>query len=277
MENSTSEKTTMESGCSSLVHNGRIQGTLVLVLILLATFLFAQTIKSFKEYRYVGGGVAPSNTITVSGEGEVFAVPDTAEFTFTINEEGETSAAVQKTATDKANEAVKALIEQGGIEEKDIKTIGYSIYPKYEWVTDTACVRIPCTRKQTQVGFTLTQSMVVKVRDIDRAGEMLELVTSKGVSSVSGLSFTVADEDSIQEEVRKLAIDDAKGKAEKLAADLGVTLTRIVGFSEGGYIPKVMYAATMDAVGMGVAEESVSVPTGENRVTSTVNITYEMR
>lgn len=282
METSTTEKMTTENGCTMFAHSKRIHGALSIVLILLAAFLFAQTIKSFKEYRYVGGGVPPSNVITVSGEGEIFAVPDTAEFTFTILEEAKTSAEVQKSATDKANEAIKALTEKG-IEEKDIKTIGYNLYPKYEWTTDYSCVRYPCDKNQKQVGFELSQSITVKVRDIDKAGELLELVTGKGVSSVSGLTFTVADEDSIQAEVRKIAIDDAKAKADKLASDLGVALVRIVGFSEGGeYMPKMMYA--MDSVnessmayGLGGADVSATLPAGENRMVSNVSITYEIR
>jgi len=279
---STDNKPTEGGHCGSLFHSSRVQGTLILVLILLAAFLFAETIKSLKEYRYVGGGIAPSNAITVSGEGEAFAVPDTAEFTFSIMEEAATAAEVQDAATAVANDAIKALVEQG-IEEKDIKTVAYSLYPKYEWQQQTTCARYPCPGKQVQVGFKLDQSVSVKVRDLDRAGELLELVTEKGVSSVSGLTFTIADEDTIKAEARKQAIDDAQAKAEKLAGDLGVALVRIVGFHESdGYRP-VAYLARDSAemaFGMGGGDEGVqspAVPAGENRVVSNVNITYEIR
>ena len=261
-----------------MFNSGRIHSTILIVLILLAAFLFAETIKSLKEYRYVGGGIAPSNAITVSGEGEVFAVPDTAEFTFSIIEEADTAEEVQNLATEKANAAIKALVDSG-IEEKDIKTVNYNLSPKYEWKEELNCLRYPCPQNREQVGFAINQSVSVKVRDLDRAGEMLELVTSKGVSSVSGLTFTIADEDTLREEARKHAIDEAREKAEKLADDLGVSLVRIVGFSEGGGYP-VMYARSMEA-GFGGAmmdmEESVSVPAGENKVISNVNITYEIR
>ena len=277
------ETTTTTEGVTSesLVKSKRIHGTLTLVLILLAAFLFAETLKSFKEYRFIGGGIAPSNAITVSGEGEVFAVPDTAEFSFTVLETAPTSAEVQASATTKANDAIKALVDLG-IEEKDIKTVAYDLYPKYEWKANTSCVRFPCEQNQTQVGFELNQTVQVKVRAIDRAGEMLEAVTGKGVSSVSGLTFTVADEDGIQADARKQAIDDARAKAEKLASDLGVSLVRIVGFSEGGELSPMMFARdSAQSLGMGGEDEimksSVNVPTGENRVVSNVNITYEIR
>lgn len=277
METQTSEK--KETGTMTLLTNKKIQGALSLVLILLAVFLFAESIKSIKEYRYVGEDIIPTNTITISGEGELFQVPDTAEFTFTILEEAKTSADVQKIATDKANDVIKALVESG-IEEKDIKTIGYNLYPKYEYKYSPVSVQSPYPRNQEQVGFELSQSVSVKVRNLDKAGEMLELVTSKGVSSVSGLTFTIADEDGIQAEVRKLAIDDAREKAEKLASDLGVTLVRIVAFSEGSYQP-FMYderAVAMESSGLGgVAKSVANVPAGENRLVSSVDITYEIR
>lgn len=275
----TQTTTTEEAHVGTLLHNRRIQGALSLVLILLAAFLFAETIKSFKEYRYVGGGIAPSNAITVVGDGEVFAVPDTAEFTFTILEEALTSAEVQATATEKANLAIKALVDLG-IEEKDIKTVAYNLSPKYEWKADTTCVRYPCPQTQHQVGFELNQTVLVKVRDLDRAGEMLELVTSKGVSSVSGLTFTIADEDNLKADARKQAIDDARAKAEKLASDLGVSLVRIVGFYEGGDDMPMMYAREMSAdAGFGAVDQKAlpNVPAGENRVVSNVSITYEIR
>jgi len=275
----TTTKTTEGVSSESLLQSRKIHGALALVLILLAAFLFAETIKSLKEYRFVGGGIAPSNAITVSGEGEVFAVPDTAEFSFTVLETAATSAEVQAAATTKANDAIKALVDLG-IEEKDIKTVAYDLYPKYEWRTNTTCVRFPCEQNQVQVGFELNQTVQVKVRAIDRAGEMLEAVTGKGVSSVSGLTFTVADEDGIQADARKQAIDDARAKADKLASDLGVSLVRIIGFSEGG-VPPVMFARdSAQTLGMGgdeMMKSSVSVPTGENRVVSNVNITYEIR
>lgn len=270
-----------EASHSSLVHSKRIHGALSIVLILLAAFLFAETIKSFKEYRYVGGGIAPSNAISVSGEGEVFAVPDTAEFTFSIQEEAETAAEVQATTTKKANDVVKALVEKG-IKEEDIKTTNYSLSPKYEWKTAETCLRYPCEKNRVQVGFSINQSMRVKVHDLDRAGELLELVTDKGVASVSGLNFTVADEDSLRADARKQAIDEAREKAEKLAEDLGVSLVRIVGFSESGQQGYPMYARaemmeSSKALGLGGGDMTPNVPAGENKIVSNVHIRYEIR
>jgi uncharacterized protein YggE len=270
------------SGCcskSGLWHSKNVHGTVVLVLLLLAAFLFAETIKSFKEYRYVGGGIPTSNAITVTGEGEVFALPDTAEFTFSVIEEGDSVQAVQDAAAEKVNAALDAVREKG-VADGDIKTTEFTLTPRYVW-EPPQCFRFPCDRKRVQNGFSLTQSVRVKVKELETAGDVLEAVTATGVQGVSGLSFTIADEDEKQEEARKLAIEEAQSKAEKLAEDLGVTLVRIVGFSEDGERPMPFMARDMAAesmtVGMVDEAKGLEVPSGENRVVSNVRITYELR
>jgi uncharacterized protein YggE len=89
---------------------------------------------------------------------------------------------------------------------------------------------------------------------------------------------------SVEEEVRKMAIEDAKKKAEKLAGDLGVSLVRIVSFYEdNGLEPKMMYSARsadesmMLGMGGDAGSTNAVVPVGENRLVSNVNITYEIR
>jgi len=261
------------------MYSPRLHGSLVLVCILLAAFLFAQTIKTLKEYQYVGGGVAATNVINVSGEGEVFAVPDTTEFTFSVIEEGDTVSAIQEAATTKANDVIDALKAEG-VDEQHIKVVAYELHPKYEYRQAT-CVRYPCERKRIQTGFVLNESIRIKITDIDKAGSLLQLVTSKEVDSVTGLSFTIADENAVQEEARKMAIDEAQAKAQKLADDLGVSLARIVGFSENSNQPILYAADTAKAVGLGrggiEATPVPTVPAGENRITSNVHITYEIR
>lgn len=261
-------------------HARNVHYAVVLALVLLAAFLFAETIKSFKEYRYVGGGIPAQNAISVSGEGEVFALPDTAEFSFSVIEEGKTVAAVQEAATEKVNRAL-AVLREKGIADSDMKTTAFELHPKYSW-QPIACVTYPCDRKQIQDGFTLTQTVQVKVRDLEKAGEVLDGVTATGAQNVSGLSFTIADEDEKKAEARKLAIDKAQAKAKTLADDLGVSLVRIVGFNEDQNFPMPYMARAMDesavaGLGGAPAPKVAELPAGENRIVSNVTITYEVR
>lgn len=277
------EKTTHGTGetcCNnSLLTSTRVQGALTLVLILLAAFLFASTINALKEYRYIGGGVSPSNTVSVSGEGEVFAVPDTAEFTFTIQEESQTASEVQQQAAEKVNAAIAALTA-AGIEEADIKTVAYNLQPKYRFEPEVCPQFGRCDRERIQDGFSLDQSVRVLVREMDRSGSVIASLGDLEVSSVSGVSFTIDDADAVRAEARSLAIEDARAKAEALADDLGVNLVRIVGFYENDAPMPYMRAAASDmALGLGGGAEvqEAVLPAGENQIVSRVNVVYEIR
>ncbi len=110
----------------------RFLNAVIITFILLAIFLGVKIVNSIKEYSYIGSGVYPTNTITVSGTGEVFAVPDIASFSFSVNEVGKTVKEAQDKASTKMNSILEAL-KGMAIEDKDIKTTGYNSGPKYEW------------------------------------------------------------------------------------------------------------------------------------------------
>ena len=196
----------------------KMQTAAVFAIAMLGIFLAILAVSSLKAYRFIGSGVTATNTITVSGEGEVFAVPDTGEFTVSIQEEAKDVTTAQTAATKKAN-AVIDYLKSAGVAEKDIKTADYSVYPQYEWANPV------CTRdgycppgKQTLKGFQVSQTLSVKVKDTAKAGELLSGVGSKGASQVSGLSFTVEDEDALKAQAREEAITDAEAKARELAS-----------------------------------------------------------
>ncbi|MBL8158302.1 SIMPL domain-containing protein [bacterium] len=254
--------------------------TAAAALGVLALFLLIQTVKAMKEYRYVGSGVTATNTITVTGNGEVFAVPDRATFTVSVREEAEDVAGAQDKSTAKIN-AIIAYLKEAGVEEKDIKTQSYNVNPKYEY-TQAACTNFSCPpSNQKLAGFEVYQTLEVKVQDPKKAGELLTGVGGKGASEVSSLSFTVEDEDALRAQAREQAISEAKEKADALAKQLGVSVVRVVGFYEdaGGY-PPMPYAYGKGGVAMDAALESrvaPTLPTGENKIVSNVNVTYEIR
>jgi uncharacterized protein YggE len=135
--------------------------------------------------------------------------------------------------------------------------------------------------KQTLRGYQVSQTLTVKVRDTDKAGDILSGVGSLGASQVSGLSFTIDDQDALEAQARGKAIDDARAKAEALAKQLHVSLVRVVGFSESGNYP-MPYAynaragMAMDAVTL-ESKSAPALPVGENKITSSVSISYEIR
>jgi hypothetical protein len=263
-----------------IVPPGRMQIAAIAALAALALWGAAEAISSLKGLRYVGAGVPSTNTITVSGEGEVFAVPDIASFSVSVREEASDVETAQAAAAEKMN-AIISYLKDSGVEDRDIKTINYNVYPRYEY-RESICREgyCPPSGDRELVGFEVSQTLSVKVRDTERAGDILSGVGSRGASDVSGLSFTIDEEDALLAEARAQAIEDARGKAKELADDLNVRLVRVVGFSEYGGDP--YYKATFD-MALGAAESSVraapapSLPTGENKIISNVSVTYEIR
>ena len=116
-------------------------------------------------------------------------------------------------------------------------------------------------------------------RSTKKAGELLSGIGSKGATNMSGLSFTVADQTALEAEARTKAIDDARAKAEELAKELGVSVVRVVGFNESGGTP-MYYAKAMSmdsASGEAAVAPSAEIAVGQNKITSNVSITYEIR
>lgn len=255
---------------NNITTSKRIQAAALTVLVILSVFLVFKIVSETKSWNIA----ASQNVITVSGMGEAFAVPDVAMITFTVDETAATAGEAQKKATTKNNTALKYLADQG-IEEKDIQTQSYNVMPQYDYNNGgyPSAPRI--------VGYQVTQTTVVKVRDTAKAGDLLTGITAQGVSNISGPSLSIDDEDIIKAEAREKAIADAKEKAKELADQLGVRLGKISSFSEssGGY-PVPMYAmneARMDYGIGGMGGGGPEIATGENKVTVTVQISYQIK
>lgn len=264
----------------SLLHDKNVKRGAAGVLGILTVFLVVLTANAVQEFRFIGSDVPPMSTITVSGEGEVFAVPDIATISFTIREEGEDPARAQELASEKINAALDYLEDQG-LEEKDIKTTNYNAYPRYEY-REIVCEAglCPSGGERVLVGYEINQTISVKVRDTDEVGGILAGLTERGVGNISGPSFEIDDTETLERDARKRAIDEAEEQARELARDLGVRLVRVISFNESGGNRAFFFDAAVESFGVGGADKAVpapNVPTGENRIVSNVSITYEIR
>jgi hypothetical protein len=238
-------------------------------------FLIAKTAEQIKQY---GQNDNPYyNSISVDGSGEVVALPDVASFNFSVDESSESVDSAQKLATEKNNKALDYLKSQG-IEDKDIKTTSYNINPKYEW-KQGVCRQDFCDGgKSVLIGYEVSQNTDVKVRDTKKAGEILAGIGKIGISNVSGLQFTVDDDEALKAEARTKAINDSQKKAADIAKALGVKIVRTISFYENTDQPYYgdagMGGGMMEAK---VASVAPQLPTGENKITSKVSVTYEIK
>lgn len=227
-------------------------------------------------------GMADKFQITVSGEGSVFAVPDIAEISVGVKSQGKTLNEAQADNTAKYNSIVD-FIKSNGIEQKDIKTTYYNVNPQYQY-NNRPCPLIggsyyPCPPAEAPkiVGYEITSSLSIKVRNMNRVGDILDGVVSAGANEVNGPTFSIDDESVLKEKAKKVAIDNAKESAKKLSRDLGVKLHKIVGFSESGGYPPIYFARAMEAKDANSAFAAPSIEPGQNEIKVNVIITYEVR
>lgn len=256
---------------NDILKNDIVRKIVVAFIVLLTLFMLVRTYNEFRRAPYADRDLNAQNTINVSGHGEVFAKPDVATFTFTIREEGASIIAAQQKVTTK-EAAVLKFLKEAGLPERDIQTTNYYIYPRYIYRPITTG---DVKDDRSLAGYEVSQAMTVKLRDIAQSGKILGGLGSIGVSDVSGLSFTVDKPDTLIAEAREQAIKEAKDKAQALSKQLGVRLVRIVNFNESG-TPSLPPFAMYDRA-MGGGGGSPSVPTGENKITSEITITYEIR
>lgn len=259
----------------------------VILLASLSVFIIVKIIGDFKNLPNIGKEIYPQSTIMVSGSGETYAIPDIATFSFSVTEIGSTVKQAQEKADQKVNKALGA-VRESGIEDKDIKTTGYNVYPKYEW-NQTPCpvttngMSYPCSSgKNVLTGYEVSQTITVKVRDTEKVGDLVTKVGAVGVSNISGVEFTVDDRDKYVAQAREEAIAEAKGKAKELAKQLGVRLGKIVYYNENGNYPIYYGAEGMGAKDMAVSSIApvaarAELPTGETKITSDISITYEIK
>lgn len=250
-----------------------------MLMVVASAFFLIKIISEVKGLRFIGGGATAASTISFSGEGEVFASPDIATVSVTVREEAKTVKEAQSKATAKEKSVLDFLAKEG-IEKKDIKTESYNSYPKYDYgMPCFGGMGVPCRQEAPKViGYEVSENISVKVRELDKAGELIVGLGSAGISEISKPEFTIENEDGLKAEARKIAIDEAKAKADALAKDLGVRLVRIVNFSEDGSYPPIYYAKGMMALeSRADSAPAPELPTGENKITSNVTITYEIR
>lgn len=207
-----------------------------------------------------------SDMFTVEGTGEVTAVPDTATFTVGVTETAPTVAAAKNKITESTNTII-AELKKLGIEEKNIKTINYNVYPNQDFTTE----------KNTITGYTATQQLQIKVDDVDLANKALDAATGSGANQVSGVTFTIGDEEQekLEDEARKKAIADAKKKAQSIASDAGIHLGRIMNVWINNYPQDPPVGLEKTAMGRAEDAPVTDLQPGENTVRVTISLSYE--
>lgn len=248
-----------------------------------------------------GQSIQPSSfrSFSVTGEGKATAIPDVAEFSFeVITQGGQDIGSLQTQNTDSVNKAI-AFVKSEGVQDKDITTQYYNIDPNYQTYNcsvpvpevyngssaNSAIAPVPNVVKPCPpasiVGYTITQSVDVKVRDFTKIGDIMTGIVSNGANQVGQLSFTLDDPSTVQNEAEADAIAKAKAQAQAVAQAGGFSIGRLLNVQVGGNTIYPMYGA---ASGMGnvMAAPAPSVPSptvqpGSQEIDMNVTLQYEIQ
>jgi uncharacterized protein YggE len=177
-----------------------------------------------------------------------------------------------KTQADKAMDEVQAALKGNGVADKDIQTQYFSISRVTKWDRDD--------EEEVVIGYRVTNMVTAKIRDIDKAGTVIDAVAEAGgdLTRIDDISFTVDDPSAYYEEARKEAMAEAKAKAEQLANLAGVTLGKPTFVSEGIQVPIVQRDAVMvEEVIPAPMEIGTSISPGELEITLTVQVVYDIK
>lgn len=236
----------------------------VYFLVLLATMIR----NNLREYYFIGKADRQERTIALDAVGKVTAKPDIAMTTIGMTAEAETVASAQEENTKVMNKLIDGL-KSLQIEDKDIRTSDYNIYPRYDYLQEEGRVLR---------GYTVSQNVIVKIRDLEKVSSVISLAGEVGATNVGGLSFTIDEMDVYLEEARKDAMEKIGEKALALKKALGVKFVSIVSYNEysGNGYPQPMYAMKAMDYGMGGGESAPSIESGSTEITLNISIVFEI-
>ena len=207
--------------------------------------------------------------ILVSGEGESSVAPDMALVSLTVLREAKTA----REALDAANAAMAAVIaamKSSGIADRDLQTGGLQISPRYNYTN-----KPDGSQEAELVGYQVSNTLSLRVRDLEKTGEVVDKAVSLGVNQGGNISFTNEDTSKALTEARKRAVADAMQKAKTLSEAAGVQLGRVLDISDQTYnaAPMPITAKAFDRA------EAAAVPieAGENAYRVQVTMSFELR
>ena len=240
---------------------------LTIIFALLSLFVFT---KIFGPIPFTVNSITTNkqNLFTVTGTAEVNAVPETAMVSLGVSKTSPTAEAAKQEVNKIINQITKDL-KGIGVPEKNIKTTNYSVNPNYDYSLSS----------QKTNGFIVNADIQVELKSVEKANNAIDMATKAGATNVGGVQFVI-DEDKQKEletQARKEAIKKAKEKASSIAKDAGIRLGRVVDVQENGgpQQPIPMYDRMSADLKNVPPSEPTQLNPGENKVTSTVSLSYE--
>lgn len=248
-----------------------IIGTLIAAVILGIVYVHstAQAIKN-----------TSGHTFQVSGTGKVTAVPDVAHVAITVQTDGGKDLGALQTQNTEKNNKINAFLNEQGVASEDITTSNYSVTPRYQGYN---CTGTGICRAPEVVGYTINQTVDVKVRKLDSVGTILAGAVKNGANGITGPNFTIDDLESVQNQARAKAIESAAKQARELAKAGNFRLGKIISVYDNGQGNPIPYEGVGGDQLMALGKTAVSAPVaptiqpGSEEVMASMTVTYEIR
>lgn len=230
------------------------------------TLLAAALMLSMSAGSLAAAESAPPRQITVTGESRLTVAPELATITLGVTEEAE-EAAMAMRAVSEAMRAVIAELKEAGIAAADMQTRQVSMHPV--WSQDRS---YDSGGQRKITGFKASNTLMLRVRDLDRLGPVMDAVLGAGANNFQGLSFGVEDPEAVADRIRGAAVKDALRKATQLAEAAGMALGPVRSISEhgGGGGPRPMMAMEM------ARSDAMPVEAGELSFSHSVSVVFDM-
>lgn len=205
-------------------------------------------------------------TISLTGHGEMRMAPDLAVVTLGVLSQSAV-AAEALAANTRSMQAILAALKDAGIAAKDVQTSNFMVQPRYNYNNEG--------RAPELVGYDVSNTVTVTIRKLDTLGGVLDKVVSSGSNQINGIMFGIDKPDFALDQARKLAVADARRKADVYAAAGGVQLGGILTISEGSYAPPPVPMA--GKVMRAEMAADVPIAQGEQVLAVDVNIAWELK
>ena len=206
-----------------------------------------------------------ARTITVSGNGVATAAPDMAVVNLGVQNRAKTAQEALRQNSAKMRAAIDEL-KKLGVAEKDIQTSGVSIHPQYDYQTNRSEPKL--------TGYNASNGVTVKLRDLERAGGIIDKVVASGANTLNNISFGFSKPQPLRDAAQKDAVANARAQAKLLTEAAGVKLGKPVTITSG-YIaapsPQPKYARAMVE-----SDSAVPLQAGESSITASVTIVFEI-
>lgn len=245
---------------------GRLLALLLSVLLFSTQSVLAQDTPPLTD-------TDPPRTVNVSGTGVVNAQPDLAVVTLGVETQAEAAAA----ALAQNSEQVQALLDTltaAGVAEEDIQTQTVRLQPQYAQPPDPNQPQASDQPTTPEIiGYVATNTVEARVRDLNSVGEVLDAAVQAGANQIQGIRFDLSDPTAVLDQAREAAWQDARRKAEQLAALADAALGPVLTISEFSQTPIPL---AQDVTALRAAEAAVPVQPGTQQVQVNVQVTWQL-